>query len=63
MILGVCTELFQEPRFLKQHLNPFCSLNDPDICVLGTVQIVELTEWVEILFERLEFSNKVFLST
>lgn len=49
---GVFINLVQEFRFLKQNLNPFCHLNNPECYKHTEVHIFEAKKCVEILFER-----------
>ena len=60
ILFEYCINLVYKFRSLKQHLNPFCSLTEPYTGVLGAVQIVEATKWVQSLFERPEILNKVY---
>lgn len=44
---------------LKQHFNPFCSIKHSHYSKHQCIWFFEAAEWVQILFERPQFLNKV----
>lgn len=55
--------LVREIGSVKYNLNTFFSRTNLCFCVLGALQIVEATKWVEMWFERPDSLNKVYTAS
>lgn len=47
-------------KIYKKKQNPFCILDNLNLCALGAVHIVGVTKWVDMLFTRPIFQKDLY---